>query len=157
MAALRYGDRVVVEEYIPGREMAVGVFKEKALPVVEVVAPGGFYDFTAKYGTAETRYMCPAVVTKSLNGLLTEYSLLAYHALGCRGAARVDFRVNSRGRPYVLELNTIPGMTERSLLPMAALQAGLTYEALVEEMLLQALPAKRAVAPRFRKPKSKHG
>lgn len=155
VAALQYGDRIVVEEYIPGREMAVSVFKEKALPVVEIVAPGGFYDFTAKYQTAETRYVCPAAVSKSLGRLLTKYSLQAYHALGCRGVARVDFRINARGRPYVLELNTIPGMTERSLLPMAALQSGLTYEVLVEEILLQAIPDNRSSAPGVAPPKSR--
>jgi D-alanine-D-alanine ligase len=139
--AFQYGDRVVVEQYIPGREMAVGVFQGGTLPVVEVVAPGGFYDFSAKYGKSETRYVCPAEISKSLSRVLGAYSLRAYEAMGCRGAVRVDFRLHTSGRPYVLELNTIPGMTERSLLPMAAAQAGLTYDDLVERILLDALPA----------------
>jgi D-alanine-D-alanine ligase len=139
--AFQFGDRVVVEQYIPGREMAVGVFQGGTLPVVEVVAPGGFYDFSAKYGKSETRYVCPAVISKSLSRVLGAYSLRAYEAMGCRGAVRVDFRLHTSGRPYVLELNTIPGMTERSLLPMAAAQAGLTYDDLVERILLDALPA----------------
>ncbi len=75
-------------------------------------------------------------------GTLREASLRAYQALGCKGAARVDFRVHTNGRPYILELNTIPGMTERSLLPMAAAQAGLTYDDLVERMLRDALSRK---------------
>jgi D-alanine-D-alanine ligase len=140
-AAFQFGDRVVVEQYIPGREMAVGVFQGNTLPVVEVVAPGGFYDFSAKYGKSETRYVCPAVIPKSLSRLLGAHSLRAYEAMGCRGAVRVDFRIHTSGRPYVLELNTIPGMTERSLLPMAAAQAGLTYDDLVERILLDALPS----------------
>jgi D-alanine-D-alanine ligase len=106
---------------------------------VEVIAPGGFYDFTAKYGKASTRYVCPAPLSPQLERALREQSLRAYQALGCRGAARVDFRIHTNGRPYILELNTIPGMTERSLLPMAAAQAGLTYDDLVERILDDAL------------------
>lgn len=152
-AAFQFGEQVVVEQYIPGREMAVGVFQKKTLPVVEIMAPGGFYDFTAKYGKAETRYVCPAVISKRLAKLLNDYGLRAYRALGCRGAARVDFRIHTDGRPFVLELNTIPGMTERSLLPMAAAQAGHTYDDLVERMLLEALPAggKAGARPKFSK------
>jgi D-alanine-D-alanine ligase len=137
--AYRYGEHAVVEKYIPGREIAVGVFGDQLFPGVEVMAPKGFYNFTAKYGKASTRYICPALLSPKLEGRLREASLRAYQALGCRGAARVDFRVHTNGRPYILELNTIPGMTERSLLPMAAAQAGLTYDDLVERMLQDAL------------------
>lgn len=139
--AYRYGEQAVVEKYIPGREVAVGVFGKQVFPGVEVIAPGGFYDFRAKYGKASTRYVCPASLSPKLERALYEQSLLAYQALGCRGAARVDFRIHTNGRPYILELNTIPGMTERSLLPMAAAQAGLTYDDLVERMLRDALPS----------------
>ena len=105
-----------------------------------MIAPGGFYDFQAKYGKAATRYLCPAPLSSRLERLLRELSVRAYQALGCRGAARVDFRIHPNGRPYVLELNTIPGMTKRSLLPMAAAQQGMTYDDLVEAMLHAALP-----------------
>jgi len=142
--AYRYGEQVVVEKYIPGREVAVGVFGNEVLPGVEIMVPGGFYDFTAKYGIASTRYVCPASLSPKLEKALREYSLRAYQALGCRGAARVDFRIHTNGRPYILELNTIPGMTERSLLPMAAAEAGLTYDDLVEQILRDALPKKVA-------------
>jgi len=138
--AFEYGHQAVVEKYIPGREVAVGVLDKMILPGVEVIAPGGFYDFKAKYGKAATRYLCPAPLSSRLERLLPELSVQAYHALGCRGAVRVDFRIHPNGRPYVLELNTIPGMTERSLLPMAAAQHGLTYDDLVEAMLQAALP-----------------
>lgn len=140
--AYRYGEQVVVEQYIPGREVAVGVLANEVFPGVEVIVPGGFYDYTAKYGTASTRYVCPASLSPKLEQALREYSLRAYQALRCRGAARVDFRIHTNGRPYILELNTIPGMTERSLLPMAAAQIGLTYDDLVERMLWDALPKK---------------
>ena len=138
--AFRLGQQVVVEKYIPGREVAVGILDEMIFPGVEVIAPGGFYDFRAKYGKAATRYLCPAPLTSRMERLLREHSIQAYQALGCRGAARVDFRIHHNGRPYVLELNTIPGMTERSLLPMAAAQQGMTYDDLVEAMLRAALP-----------------
>ncbi len=141
--AFRHGQQAVVEKYIPGREVAVGVLDAMIFPGVEVIAPGGFYDFRAKYGKAETRYVCPVPLTLRLKGLLREQSLKAYQALGCRGAARVDFRIHPNGRPYILELNTIPGMTERSLLPMAAAQQGMTYDELVEAMLRSAVPKLR--------------
>ncbi len=138
--AFRHGERAVVEKYIPGREVAVGVFDQRTFPAVEVVAPGGFYDFKAKYGKAGTRYLCPASLSSRLQKLVNAQSLQAYQVVGCRGAARVDFRIHPKGRPYILELNTIPGMTERSLLPMAAAQQGMTYDDLVEAMLQAALP-----------------
>jgi D-alanine-D-alanine ligase len=144
--AYRYGEQAVVEKYIPGREVAVGVFGNQVFPGVEVIAPGGFYDFTAKYGKASTRYVCPAPLSLKLERMLREQSLRAYQALGCRGAARVDFRIHTNGRPYILELNTIPGMTERSLLPMAAAKSGLTYDELVERILRDAFPQKMALS-----------
>lgn len=142
--AYRFGEQAVVEKYIPGREVAVGVFGNEVFPGVEIIVPGGFYDFTAKYGVASTRYVCPAALSPKLEKALREYSLRAYQALGCRGAARVDFRIHTNGRPYILELNTIPGMTERSLLPMAAAKIGLDYDDLVERILRDALPKRRA-------------
>ncbi len=138
--AFRHGQQAVVEKYIPGREVAIGVLGRVIFPGVEVIAPGGFYDFRAKYGKAATRYMCPAPLSLRLQRLLRDHSSLAYEVLGCRGAARVDFRIHPNGRPYVLELNTIPGMTERSLLPMAAAEHGMEYDDLVEAMLEVTLP-----------------
>ncbi len=157
LEAYRYGSHVVVEKFIPGREVAVGVLRNKTLPGVEVIVPGGFYDFTAKYGKASTRYLCPAPLSSRLECLLRERSLQAYQALGCRGAARVDFRIHTNGRPYVLELNTIPGMTERSLLPMAAAQAGIHYDELVEAMLRDALPTGRQSGDRTNTRKRRMG
>ncbi len=144
--AFRYGRQAVVEKYIPGREVAVGVLGDTIFPGVEVIAPGGFYDFRAKYGKAATRFLCPAPRSSRLERLLRKHSFQAYQALGCRGAARVDFRIHPNGRPYVLELNTIPGMTGRSLLPMAAAEQGMTYDDLVEAMLQAALPKRRRLS-----------
>jgi D-alanine-D-alanine ligase len=134
-----YDPEAVVEAYIPGREITVSVLDGEPLPIVEIVAMGGFYDYAAKYEKGRTQYRCPAplpgVVAKSVRAL----AVRTYEVVGCQGAARVDFRVTPRGRPYVLEINTVPGMTETSLLPMAAAKAGLDYDSLTERILQSAL------------------
>ncbi|MDE3118491.1 MAG: D-alanine--D-alanine ligase [Nitrospirota bacterium] len=138
-----YDDEALVEAYIPGREIGVSVLghagKTVALPAVEIVAPGGFYDYAAKYTKGRTQYLCPAPLEPDLARLLKDLAVRTYRTIGCDGAARVDFRVTQRGKPYVLEINTIPGMTETSLLPMAAARAGLNYDALTEFILRSAL------------------
>ncbi len=137
--AWKQGSAVIAESFIKGREIAVSVLDGKALPTVEIVAPGGFYDYAAKYEKSETQYLCPAPVTKAQDRHMKDLAVRSYEALGCKGAARVDFRLNSKGRPFFLEINTIPGMTERSLLPMAAAEAGMSYESLTERILQSAL------------------
>jgi D-alanine-D-alanine ligase len=129
----------VVEAYIPGREITVAVLSGQVLPVIEIVAPGGFYDYAAKYQKGHTHYLCPAPVPAAVTTRLKALALDTFRAIGCEGAARVDFRVTPRGKPFVLEINTTPGMTETSLLPMAAAQAGLDYDALTERILESAI------------------
>ena len=135
----QFDSKTVVESYIDGREIAIGVLDGKVLPAVEIQAPGGFYDFEAKYQKADTQYVCPAKVPRDRLKRMQSLAVKAYAVTGCEGAARVDFRLSRQGRPFILEINTIPGMTERSLLPMAAAQAGLSYDALVERILQGAL------------------
>jgi len=137
--AHEHDPEAVVEAYVPGHEVTVGVLSGMALPAVEIVAPGGFYDFAAKYEKGRTQYLCPAPVSREVARRVRDLALQAYAALGCEGAARVDFRVTPRGRPYVLEVNTVPGMTETSLLPMAAAKAGIDYDTLAERILESAL------------------
>ena len=153
--ARRQGSAIVVESFIKGRELAVSVLDGKALPTVEIVAPGGFYDYAAKYEKSETRYLCPAPITKVQDRQVKEFAVRSYQALGCQGAARVDFRLNSGGRPFFLEINTIPGMTERSLLPMAAAKAGLNYESLAERILQSALKGQTTKKGKPSQPKRK--
>lgn len=98
--AWRQGSAIVVETFIDGREIAVSVLDGKALPSVEIVAPGGFYDYAAKYEKSETRYLCPAPLTKTQDHHVKELAVRSYQVLGCEGAARVDFRLNSKGRPF---------------------------------------------------------
>ncbi len=133
-----------MESYIPGHEAAVSILGTAAdgptvLPAIEIVAPDGFYDFSAKYQKGKTRYLCPAPLPSKVVHHISELARRTYETLGCEGAARVDFRITPRGRPYVLEINTVPGMTETSLLPMAAAQVGIAYDDLVERILQSAL------------------
>lgn len=142
-AALRrahqHDEEAVVEPYIPGREITVSVLAGDTLPAVEIVAPGGFYDYAAKYQKGQTQYLCPAPLSAGLTRQLKALALQTYQIIGCEGAARVDFRITPRGKPFVLEINTTPGMTETSLLPMAAVQAGLDYDTLTERILESAI------------------
>jgi D-alanine-D-alanine ligase len=133
--AHEHDPEAVIESYIPGREVTVSVLSGKALPAIEIVAPGGFYDYQAKYQKGHTQYLCPAPLSATVSKQVKELALRTYQVMGCEGAARVDFRVTPRGRPYVLEINTTPGMTETSLLPMAAARAGLDYDSLTERIL----------------------
>ncbi|HEX5545457.1 MAG TPA: D-alanine--D-alanine ligase [Nitrospira sp.] len=150
--AHRYDPEVMVESYIPGHEAAVSILGTteegpQVLPAIEIVAPEGFYDFSAKYQKGKTRYLCPAPLPPKVVHYISELARRTYEVLGCEGAARVDFRITPRGRPYVLEINTVPGMTETSLLPMAAAQVGMTYDDLVEQILKSALDRASRFAP----------
>ena len=146
--AHRYDPDAMVEAYIPGHEITVSILggpagASKVLPAVEIVAPDGFYDFSAKYQKGKTQYLCPAPLPAKVLRQVGELGRRAYQVLGCEGAARVDFRITPKGRPYLLEINTVPGMTETSLLPMAAAQAGIDYDSLVEWILQSALDRAR--------------
>jgi D-alanine-D-alanine ligase len=142
--AHRYDRHAMVETYIPGHEVTVSLLGRQGepplvLPAVEIVAPGGFYNFAAKYEKGKTQYLCPAPLSAAITKQIRDFARQTYEVLGCAGAARVDFRITPRGRPYVLEINTVPGMTETSLLPMAAAQAGIGYEELTERILESAV------------------
>jgi D-alanine-D-alanine ligase len=132
--AFGYGP-VLVEEYIPGREVTVAVLNGKALPVVEILPESGFYDYRHKYTKGQTRYEVPARLEPLLAGEAARLGELAYNVLGCAGVARVDFRLTEEGNFFCLEVNTIPGMTETSLVPMAAREAEVSYEDLVERLV----------------------
>ncbi len=135
---LQHGDRILVERFVEGRELTVGVLNGEALPIVEVTVPGGWYDFTAKYTRGASVYTVPAVLDNTLATCCAETAVRAFRAVGCRGAARVDFRLSDTQVPYVLEINTIPGFTETSLLPMAAAAAGYSFPALCDVIMRHA-------------------
>ena len=130
---------VLVEAYIPGREWTVGVIGDEALPVVEIQAPNGWYGFTEKYTKGVTQYVFPdSAADAPLIASCQQLALQAFRAVGCRGVSRIDFRVTPDGRPFVLEINTIPGFTATSLLPKAAGKMGLSFSALCVRLLATA-------------------
>jgi len=137
--AFSFGKKVMIEQFISGREITVGVLGDKALPIVEIITEKGVYDFDAKYSSSATRYIVPAEIGEISYQDAQNLGLKAHRILGCRGFSRVDMLISGFGEISVLEVNTIPGLTERSLLPMAAKQAGLDFDQLCVRMLLEAI------------------
>lgn len=133
LAAQGRKGEVLVEEFIPGREMTVGVINGEALPAIEIVAKNGWYGFDEKYVSSETRY--PFLEDGPLLEKLQKMAVEAYNAIGCRSVTRIDFRVSPVGRIYVLELNTSPGFTSHSLVPMAGMKTGLDFAGVCEKIL----------------------
>lgn len=133
-AAAVYDRQVLIEEFIRGRETTVSVFDGEALPIIEVVPKSGFYDFNAKYTAGQTEYLLPADFPAPVYARMQQVAVDAYRALGCVGAARVDFMVRG-AELFCLEVNTIPGMTATSLLPKAAAATGIDFSELVQRIL----------------------
>ena len=127
---------VLVEEYVPGREFTVAVVDGEPWPVLEIVARGGWYGYEEKYSSSETKYLF--LEEGELAEKLRKTAVAAYKAVGCRGVTRVDFRVSPLGRCYVLELNTSPGFTSHSLVPMAGMRTGLTFAEVCDRILQSA-------------------
>jgi D-alanine-D-alanine ligase len=137
--AFSYGPTALVEDYIDGQEITVGILEEEPLPVIEIVPKEEFYNYEAKYTAGKTEYILPARLPQPTYRELQQLALKVHHAIGCEGYSRVDMRVDRKLRPFVLEVNTLPGMTESSLLPKAAQEAGFAYDELVERILTTAL------------------
>jgi D-alanine-D-alanine ligase len=135
-------DCVIAESFVAGRELTVAVIgagaRARALPVIEIRAPGGNYDYRNKYFTDETEYLCPAPLSRALTRRVQELSVAAYRALDCEGWGRVDLMLDAEDRPFLLELNTSPGMTDHSLVPMAARAEGMDFDTLVLRILADA-------------------
>ena len=137
--ACKYDSDVLVEQWIQGREFTVTVLNGKALPIVEMRTPRSFYDYEAKYQSNSTEYLCPAPLTADQTAFLQQVAAAAFTAVGASGWGRVDAMLDEQGNFYLLEVNTVPGMTEKSLVPMAAKAAGLSFEQLVLQILEQTL------------------
>jgi D-alanine-D-alanine ligase len=145
-SALSYSGAAVIEQYVKGREVHIGILRGRPLGGVEVRPSVKFYDFKAKYDThSGTQYILPPEIDESLYEEAKDVALRAHLALGCRGATRVDLLIDDQGEIFVLEVNTIPGMTETSLLPKIASLDGLTFEALVEEILKDAVERREVI------------
>ena len=133
--AARHDAVVIAEKFIDGPELTAAVLGERALPLIRIETPREFYDYQAKYFANDTRYLIPSGLSKKKERRLQALCLKAFHALGCRGWGRVDLMLDRRGRPYLLEINTSPGMTGHSLVPMAARAVGISYEDLCLRIL----------------------
>ena len=137
--SLRHDSEVLMEEKIVGRECTVGILDDRPLPIVEVRPKSGVYDYRTKYSVGATEYFCPAPFEEATTRRVQEVALGAFRAIGGRDYSRVDVMVRSNGEPVVLEVNTLPGMTETSLLPKAAAAAGIGYAELCQRMVELAL------------------
>ena len=134
-AALKLDDIVLAEQFIRGGEYTCAILGREALPAIRIETPREFYDYEAKYFADDTRYLCPCGLPTAQEEALKSLALRAFDALGCRGWGRVDFMVDSKGKAWLIEVNTVPGMTDHSLVPMAARQAGISFDELVWRIL----------------------
>lgn len=133
--ALQYGDTALLETCVNGDEITVSVLQGKALPSIRIVTPRVFYDYRAKYESDRTEYICPGTASPEEEAAYAELAIAAFNALGCSGWGRVDFMTGADRQPLVLEVNTVPGMTSHSLVPMAARQDGADFETLCWRIL----------------------
>lgn len=133
--AFEYDPRIIIEEYISGRELTVGILEDKALPIVEIVPKRRFFDFQAKYSNGLTDYMVPANLEKEMAEIIQRVALRVHNALGCYAYSRVDIILSQDNIPFVLEINTIPGFTATSLLPKAAKANGIEFNQLCLKLI----------------------
>jgi D-alanine-D-alanine ligase len=129
--AAAFDTTIFAERWLPGIEYTVGILGGQVLPLIRLETPRAFYDFEAKYLADTTRYLCPCGLSEEQERVLQTLALRSFHALGASGWGRVDFRCDEKDRPYLLEVNTVPGMTAHSLVPMAARAAGIEFDDLV--------------------------
>jgi D-alanine-D-alanine ligase len=142
-ACVRMSDAALVESFVEGRELTVGILGRQILPVIEIVPEHAFYDFHSKYARGGSRHLVPAKIGAAATRRVRTAAMRAYRALGCAAYGRVDVMLDGRGRPWVLEVNTIPGMTATSLLPDAARAVGIRFDELVLKIIQYSLETRR--------------
>ena len=133
--AAEYSDEILIEEYIPGRELTIGILGNRPLPIIEIKPSHDIFDFECKYTEGMSEYIIPAELSDSLVRKVSEEAIKIYNIIGCRHYARVDFRLNEKDEYYFLEINTLPGMTSTSLLPKAAKAAGVEFPNLIDTII----------------------
>ena len=133
--AFQYGEYVIAEEYIKGREVTVPILGESVYPILEIVPSRDLYDFECKYTPGMTEYFCPAKLGSDITSLINENTELLFKQFGCNVYARVDYLIDKSGTPYFLEVNTLPGMTSTSLLPKSLASAGMSFESLIAKIV----------------------
>ncbi len=131
----KISDDIFVEDYIKGKEYTVGIINNTALPSIKLIPPGKFYDYNAKYNSTEMQYICPSNLENIIEDKIKEISLKSFNLLGCSGWGRVDIIIDENNQPYVIELNTVPGMTDHSLVPLAAKNFNISFDDLVIKIL----------------------
>jgi len=136
--AFKYSDKIIVERYIRGREFTVGILGEEALPCMEIIPKNEYYDYEAKYVKGMSEHLCPAPISEKDEKRIKELALKAHKLLGCKAFSRVDF-IKGKNDFYILEVNSIPGMTETSLLPEAAKVKGIDFPELIEKIMKYSL------------------
>ena len=132
---MKISSDIILEEYKSGKEYTVGILDNFALPVIQLIPPGKFYDYEAKYNSNETKYICPSGLDQNTEEEIKKLSIDCFRALNCRGWGRVDLIIDKQNKPWIIELNTVPGMTEHSLVPMAANQKNINFDELVLKIL----------------------
>ena len=133
--SLKVSDNYIIEEYIKGREVTVGVLDNSTFPVLEIVPDNFYYDYECKYSKGKSKYIVPAEINDDLSQKIQNYALDIFKIIGCSNYARVDFRLSNQNQIYLLEINTLPGFTETSLFPKAAKSIGLSYSNLLEKII----------------------
>ena len=139
--AARYDDKVMCERWIQGGDYTVGILNGHALPAIKIETDREFYDYHAKYLAGDTRYLCPCGLSQEKEDELAALALQAFDSIGAGGWGRIDILLDENERPYLIDANTVPGMTDHSLVPMAARQAGLEFDELVLRVLDTSMPA----------------
>ncbi len=137
--ALKFSSKALIEKYIQGRELTVAVLDNQPLPIVEIKPKSGFYDYKSKYTSGMSEYICPAEIPDEIALKLQKQALVTFKSVGCKTYSRIDFRLNEQNEFYCLEINTLPGMTNFSLVPKAANAAGISFEQLIEKILISSL------------------
>ena len=139
--ALQFADSIIFESYIDGREITVPIVGSKAYPVIEIIPSHDFYDYECKYTKGMSQYICPAEISNKLSESIKDLALKIHTILDCRHYSRVDFLLDSKNEPWFLELNTLPGMTETSLLPKSLKADGIEFKEIIQMILNEALRA----------------
>lgn len=145
--AARYDREILVERWIDGVEYTAGIVGERLLPLIRLETPREFYDYRAKYQADDTRYVCPCGLAETVERQLQAQSRAAFDCLGAQGWGRVDFMLDHQGQAWFIEVNTVPGMTDHSLVPMAAAAAGMDFDALVLAILDTSCPLPGRASP----------
>jgi len=127
--------QILIEEFIDGREVTVGILNGKTLPIIEIKPKREFYDFRSKYSKGSSEYFCPAEIESNIEDKLIKNSLKIHQLTGCDVYSRVDFRIDRNGNPWFLEINTLPGLTETSLFPLASKKAGINFEKMILNLI----------------------